>query len=59
MITFIIGLLIGGFFGVMFTSMLVLRRREPQCLGQKDIPMSLGSEVPLEEKYQGARQQVI
>ena len=36
MITFIIGLLIGGFFGVMFTSMLVLRRREPQCLGQKD-----------------------
>jgi hypothetical protein len=43
----------------MFTSMFVLRRDEPKCLGQKDISVNLGSEVPLEEKDHGISQRVI
>jgi hypothetical protein len=59
MITFIIGLFIGGFLGTMFTSMFVIRRKEPACLGQKDFSMNGKSEVPFEEKYQRERQQAI
>jgi hypothetical protein len=60
MINFIIGLVIGGFFGVIFISMLTLRWKEPECFAKKNISEeSLGSELPLKEKYRNIRQQVI
>ncbi len=44
-ITFIIGFIIGGLFGVMFISILVLRRDEPKPSGQKYISMSSRSRI--------------
>jgi len=43
----------------MFTSILALRRGEPDRLSQKDISVNLGSEVPLEEGDHGISQRVI
>ena len=53
MISLIIGLFIGGFLGILYTSILALSGNEPKCLGKKDISVSLRSEAPLEEKYHG------
>jgi hypothetical protein len=43
MITFVIDLFIGGFFGIMFTSILVISRDESKYFSQKDILVSLRS----------------
>jgi len=39
MITFVIGLFIGAFMGLIFTSILVMSRDESEFPGKKDIPV--------------------
>jgi hypothetical protein len=39
MITFLIGLFIGAFIGLVFTSILAMSRDESEYCGKKDIPL--------------------
>ena len=59
MLTFVVGLFIGGALGIMFTSLLVLSRSESKFFSKKDTSVSLKSEIPLEENYHGISQKVI
>jgi hypothetical protein len=56
-LVFVIGLFIGGFLGIMLTSVLVLSRDGSENYSKKGISVSLRSEVPLGEEYPGVRQQ--
>jgi hypothetical protein len=51
MITFAIGLLIGSFFGIIFTSILVMSRDEPEYFNKKNISLRQRSEVSLGKEY--------
>ena len=59
MITFIIGLFIGGLLGVIFSSMFSVRRNEPKCLGPKKLSVNLRSKDPVEQKKTEVGQEVI
>jgi len=61
MITFLIGLFVGGFFGIIFTSILALSGDESKWLGEneKDMSVSLKFEVSSAEKDYGKSQRVI
>ncbi len=56
MITFIIGLFMGAFFGIIFTSILVMSRDESEFFSKKDISARVGSEIPVGKEYLAARQ---
>jgi len=59
LVTFIVGLLIGAFLGVVFSSMLSVRRTEPRCLGSKINSINLISNIPVEKNKSEINQKVI
>ncbi len=61
MVTFIIGLFIGGSLGIIFTCIFALSGDEPNSLGEneKDMSVSLKSEFSSAEKNYGRRERVI